>query len=268
LTTAASSLGAGDLSQRVPESGTDEIGILANTFNTMARDLELAVDQRRQLTADVAHELRTPLTNIQGYLEAIKDGVVDADDETIDTLHSQTIHLANLIEDLRILAVADAGALALNMSHGSPVPVIEDSAAHFKQRARERNIELNISSNGTETAIDFDETRLRQIVSNLVENALTHTPNNGRISVSTEGHTEGLDLEISDSGIGISEDDIPRIFDQFYRADQSRTRATGGAGLGLTIVKRLVEAHNGDISVISGPATGTTFKIVLPISRI
>ncbi|MDG0866050.1 HAMP domain-containing protein [Candidatus Lucifugimonas marina] len=268
LTTAASSLGAGDLSQRVPESGTDEIGILANTFNTMASDLELAVDQRRQLTADVAHELRTPLTNIQGYLEAIKDGVVDADDETIDTLHSQTIHLANLIEDLRILAVADAGALALNMSHGSPVPVIEDSAAHFKQRARERNIELNISSNGTETAIDFDETRLRQIVSNLVENALTHTPNNGRISVSTEGHTEGLDLEISDSGIGISEDDIPRIFDQFYRADQSRTRATGGAGLGLTIVKRLVEAHNGDISVISGPATGTTFKIVLPISRI
>ena len=267
LTTAASSLGAGDLSQRVPESGTDEIGILANTFNTMASDLELAVDQRRQLTADVAHELRTPLTNIQGYLEAIKDGVVKADDETIDTLHSQTIHLANLIEDLRILAVADAGALALNMSHGSPVPVIEDSAAHFSQRAREREIELNIESSGSNPVIDFDETRIRQIVSNLVENALTHTPNNGRIQVLVNGHNQGLNFEVSDSGVGITAEDLPRIFDQFYRTDQSRTRATGGAGLGLTIVKRLVEAHKGDISVTSESGNGTTFKVFLPVSR-
>jgi len=264
LTAAASSLGAGDMSQRVPESGADEIGILANTFNTMASDLELAVDQRRQLTADVAHELRTPLTNIQGYLEAIKDGVVEADDETIGTLHTQTIHLANLIEDLRILAVADAGALALNKSHGSPVPVIEDSVAHFTQRARERGISLDISVDGAAHAIDFDETRIRQIISNLIENALTHTPNNGRIDVSVKGDSSGFDIRVSDSGTGITEEDIPRIFDQFYRADQSRTRATGGAGLGLTIVKRLVEAHNGKISVTSESNEGTTFAIFLP----
>jgi signal transduction histidine kinase len=264
LTAAASNLGAGDLSQRVPESGSDDIGKLAITFNTMASDLELAVVQRRQLTADVAHELRTPLTNIQGYLEAIKDGVVEADDETIDTLHTQTIHLANLIEDLRILAVADAGALALNKSHGSPVGPIEDSVAHFSQRAREREIDLAVTVSGSEVEVDFDETRVRQIVSNLVENALTHTPNNGRINIELLGEADGLKMSVSDSGAGISEHDLPRIFDQFYRADHSRTRATGGAGLGLTIVKRLVEAHGGDISVTSEPGQGTTFIVFLP----
>ncbi len=264
LTAAASNLGAGDLSQRVPESGSDDIGRLANTFNTMASELELAVDQRRQLTADVAHELRTPLTNIQGYLEAIKDGVVNADDETIDTLHTQTIHLANLVEDLRILAIADAGALALSKSHGSPVLVIEDSVAHFNQRARERDVSLNFSPSGDETTIDFDETRIRQIVSNLVENALTHTPNGGEIAVRTIGNVHGLTMTVSDTGQGISSADLPRIFDQFYRVDPSRTRATGGAGLGLTIVKRLVEAHGGEISVTSEPGKGATFSVSLP----
>lgn len=267
LTAAAGHLGAGDLSQRVPNGGTDDIGKLAQTFNTMASDLELAVDQRRQLTADVAHELRTPLTNIQGYLEAIKDGVVDADEETIDTLHSQTIHLANLIEDLRILAIADAGALALNRSHGSPTPVIQDSVAHFSQRARERDITLKFSADGDEVMIDFDETRVRQIVSNLVENALTHTPNDGDIEVRLSRKAGGITMSVSDSGIGISEADLPRVFDQFYRADQSRARATGGAGLGLTIVKRLVEAHGGTISVTSEPGEGTTFNVFLPVSR-
>ena len=267
LTAAASNFGAGDLSQRVPASGSDEIGKLANTFNIMASDLQLAVEQRRQLTADVAHELRTPLTNIQGYLEAIKDGVVNADEETIDTLHKQTIHLANLVEDLRTLAIADAGALTLNTSHGSPIAVIEDSVAHFSQKARERDINLSISNNGMDTIIDFDETRIRQIISNLIENALTHTANNGRINVSVVGDVTGLEILVRDSGIGISEADLPRIFDQFYRADQSRTRSTGGAGLGLTIVKRLVEAHGGEISATSDAGEGTVFRVTLPASR-
>jgi signal transduction histidine kinase len=267
LTAAASNLGAGDLSQRVPESGSDDIGKLANTFNKMASDLELAVDQRRQLTADVAHELRTPLTNIQGYIEAIKDGVVEPDEQTIDTIHTQTLHLATLIEDLRILAIVDAGALTLNKSHGSPISVIQDSAAHFSQRAREREIKLDVSVNGIDITVDFDETRIRQIVSNLIENALTHTPNSGTISVSLVGESNGLTMSVSDSGPGISSNDLPRIFDQFYRADQSRARVTGGAGLGLTIVKRLVEAHGGHISVTSKPGHGATFTVVLPASR-
>ena len=267
LTAAASRLGTGDLSQRVPESGTDDIGELAITFNAMATDLELAREQSRQLTADVAHELRTPLTNIQGYLEAIKDGVVDASDETIETLHSQTVHLSNLVEDLRIVAISDAGALALNKTFGSPVPVIEDAVSNFAQRAREQGIDLSISKTGSTPVIEFDETRLRQIVTNLVENALIHTPDNGRVSVEIAGLASGVKISVSDTGAGIPGKDLPHIFDQFYRADPSRTRATGGAGLGLTIVRRLVEAHGGTVTVESSPGEGTTFTVLLPERR-
>ena len=199
--------------------------------------------------------------------EAIKDGVVDANDETIETLHSQTIHLANLVEDLRIVAITDAGALALNKSFDSPVPVIEDAALNFVQRARERGVELTVSRTGIDPVIEFDETRLRQIVTNLVENALTHTPNNGSVTVEISGSTDGLKIVISDSGAGIASGDLPHIFDQFYRADPSRNRATGGAGLGLTIVKKLVEAHGGTVAVTSSLGDGSTFTVLLPATH-
>lgn len=267
LTAAAGKLGTGDLSQRVPESGSDDIGDLARTFNTMASDLELAGQQRKQLTADVAHELRTPLTNIQGYLEAIKDGLVDPDEETIDTLHDQTTHLATLIEDLRILAVADAGALTLQKTHGSPVTIIADVVTTFSQRARDREIELSVSSNETTLTMDYDETRLRQIITNLVENALTNTPNNGTINIDIQDNAQDLKISITDSGVGISKENLPRIFDQFYRVDGSRSSITGGAGLGLTIVKKLTEAHDGSIDVSSELGQGTTFTVSLPISN-
>ena len=267
LTAAAGKLGTGDLRQRVPESGSDDIGDLARTFNTMASDLELAGQQRKQLTADVAHELRTPLTNIQGYLEAIKDGLVDADEETIDTLHDQTTHLATLIEDLRILAVADAGALTLQKIQGTPVTTIEDAVTTFSQRARDREIELSVSSSKTTLTMDFDQTRLRQIITNLVENALTNTPNHGTIHIDIRNSAEDLKISITDSGVGISKENLPRIFDQFYRVDGSRSTITGGAGLGLTIVKKLTEAHNGSIDVSSELGQGTTFTVSLPIGN-
>ncbi len=267
LTAAASKLGTGDLSQRVPESGSDDIGDLARTFNTMASDLELAGQQRKQLTADVAHELRTPLTNIQGYLEAIKDGLVHADEETIDTLHDQTTHLATLIEDLRILAVAEAGALTLQKIHGTPAITIKDAVSTFSQRAYDREIELSVSSSETDATMDFDETRLRQIITNLVENSLTNTPKGGTIHIDIQERAEDMKISITDSGIGISKENLPRIFDQFYRADGSRSSITGGAGLGLTIVKKLVEAHNGSIDVSSEVGRGTTFTISLPINN-
>ena len=267
LTAAASKLGTGDLGQRVPESGSDDIGNLAKTFNTMASDLELAGQQRKQLTADVAHELRTPLTNIQGYLEAIKDGLVDADEETIDTLHDQTTHLATLIEDLRILAVADAGALTLQKIQGTPVTTIEDAVTTFSQRARDREIELSVSSSKTALTMDFDQTRLRQIITILVENALTTTPNHGTIHIDIRNSAEDLKISITDSGVGISKENLPRIFDQFYRVDGSRSTITGGAGLGLTIVKKLTEAHNGSIDVSSELGQGTTITVSLPIGN-
>ena len=160
--------------------------------------------------------------------------------------------------------LTDAGPLALSKSFDSPVRVIEDAVLNFAQRARERSIDLSITKTDTVPIIEFDETRLRQIVTNLIENALIHTPKDGRVTVDISGSSNGMVMSVSDTGAGISIDDLPRIFDQFYRADPSRNRVTGGAGLGLTIVKRLVEAHGGTVSVASSPGDGTTFTVALP----
>ena len=154
--------------------------------------------------------------------------------------------------------------LALSKSFDSPVRVIKDAVLNFAQRARERSIDLSITKTDTVPIIEFDETRLRQIVTNLIENALIHTPKDGRVTVDISGSSNGMVMSVSDTGAGISIDDLPRIFDQFYRADPSRNRVTGGAGLGLTIVKRLVEAHGGTASVASSPGDGTTFTVALP----
>ena len=264
LTNAASRLGAGDLSQRVPADRRDEIGDLSRSFNAMATDLESAVVQRKRLTADVAHELRTPLTNIQGYLEAIRDGVVEADESTIDTLHSQTIHLSKLIEDLRVLAIADAGALSLNLQTGSLAPVVDSAVKNFQGRTSEKGVSLNFTHDAGLPSVSFDATRIEQIVTNLIENALTHTPDQGEIAVELSTVPTGVVLTITDTGAGIPRDEVDKVFDEFYRTDPSRTRSTGGAGLGLTIVKKLVEAHYGRISVSSIEGRGTTFIVELP----
>ncbi|MGA0276014.1 MAG: sensor histidine kinase, partial [Dehalococcoidia bacterium] len=264
LTTAASKLGAGDLSQRVPADRKDEIGDLSRSFNAMATDLESAVVQRKRLTADVAHELRTPLTNIQGYLEAIRDGVVEADEGTIDTLHSQTIHLSKLIEDLRVLAVADAGALSLNLQMGSLAAVVESAVKNFQRRTSEKGVALKFSSETALPNVSFDATRIEQVVTNLIENALTHTSDQGEISIELTSVPTGVALTVTDTGAGIPKDEVDKVFDEFYRTDPSRTRSTGGTGLGLTIVKKLVEAHNGRISVSSIEGEGTTFIVELP----
>jgi two-component system sensor histidine kinase BaeS len=219
------------------------------------------------MTADIAHELRTPLTNIQGYLEAILDGLVEPDTKTISDLHEQTVHLSRLVDDLRLLSVAEAGALRLEVSPDSLESVIRDSAKTFEPRAIELGIELCISAEKQLPPVDLDRTRMRQVAVNLIENALHHTPPGGRVSIDLANDASGgVRMTISDTGRGIKPEELPRIFDQFYRVDASRSRATGGAGLGLTIVKRLVEAHNGAISVVSTPGKGTCFIITLPRS--
>ena len=268
LTVAAQRLGKGDLEHRVQTKHRGEIGQLATTFNAMALELESAETRRRRLTADIAHELRTPLTNIRGYLEAIKDGVVEPEDQTIDTLHQETLHLSRLVEDLRILAVADAGALKLDKHADRVETVVQNVVRAFKPRAIESSIEIVCEIPEVVPLVDIDRTRMTQVVHNLVENAIAHSPAHAEVGVriAVTDDAKHVRISITDQGDGIPDEEIDHIFDQFYRVDASRARSTGGAGLGLTIAKRLVEAHDGHINADSVPNQGSTFTIALPSS--
>ena len=257
-------LGRGDLSQRAETVGPTEIQELAHSFNVMAEGLEEAERQRRNLTADVAHELRTPLSNIQGYLEAIKDGLIQPTPETIDTLHGQALHLSRLVEDLRLLAQVEAGALQLQLSPTRMEELLQSSVEAVRPRADAKRIDLSLDAEPSLPTADLDATRISQVIGNLLENAITHTPEGGRVAVSARVIDGAIEVTVSDTGPGIAPEDLPRIFDRFYRADPSRERSTGGAGLGLTIARRLVEAHGGAIEVESALGKGSRFILRLP----
>ena len=267
LGAAARRLGRGDLSQRAETSGPTEIRELAHSFNIMAQGLEEAERQRRNLTADVAHELRTPLSNIQGYLEAIKDGLVDPTPETIDTIHEQALHLSRLVEDLRLLAQVEAGALQLQLSPTRLEELLQSSVEAVRPRADAKGVSLSLDVDAFLPILEMDATRISQVIGNLLENAITHTPEGGRVSVLARDSAGAVEVTVSDTGAGIASEDLPRLFDRFYRADPSRDRSTGGAGLGLTIARRLVEAHSGTIEVESELEQGSRFTIRLPTAQ-
>ena len=267
LGAAARRLGRGDLSQRAETTGPTEVRELAHSFNVMAEGLEEAERQRRNLTADVAHELRTPLSNIQGYLEAIKDGLVDPTPETIDTIHGQALHLSRLVEDLRLLAQVEAGALQLQLSPTDIEELLQSSVEAVRPRADAKRIDLGLDVEPSLPAMNLDATRISQVIGNLLENAITHTPEDGRVTVSALAADSAIEVTVSDTGPGIATEDLHRIFDRFYRADPSRDRSTGGVGLGLTIARRLVEAHGGAIEAQSEPGRGSRFTVRLPTGQ-
>ena len=268
LSAAATRLGAGDLSQRVEVRGLDEIANLGRTFNSMAEDLESAEQQRRNLMADVAHELRTPVSNIQGYLEAVRDGLMQPTPDTIDTIHQQVLHLTRLIEDLRLLALAEAGALRLDLMPDSMDEVLCRSMEAVRPRAEVRGISLAMDSAPDLPLVEMDRTRIAQVVGNLLENAITHTPEGGNVTVLAEA-TGGAAVRVTvvDTGPGMSESDAGLVFERFYRVDPSRARSTGGAGLGLTIARQLVEAHGGSIHAESEIGAGSRFVFELPVGQ-
>ena len=270
LTAAAQKLGKGDLTQRVAVSGRDEIGELTSTFNAMAEGLENAERQRRNMVADVAHELRTPLTNIRGYVEAVRDGVLEADETTIQNIHQQTMYLSNLVEDLRVLAETESADFHLDLAQAVLAEVITRSVESFRQQAQSRGIALTCdSSPGAAMAgrlVNIDRTRIEQVMNNLLQNAVAHTPAAGRVTVSIQETAEAVTVTVADTGEGIPSDDLPHVFDRLYRVDPSRARSTGGAGLGLTIAKQLVEAHGGAIRAESTRGEGSRFSFSLPPS--
>jgi len=263
LTAAARRMGAGDLSQRVRVSSTDEIGELARAFNAMAEAVERNEALRRNLVSDVAHELRTPLTNLRGQIEALEDGLLAPSADTLRSLHEEILILSRLVNDLQDLALAEAGQLPLHRGRLVLSEAVEGALASIRAGAAERGILLHAEA-GPELAVDADRERLGQVLRNLLANALTHTPDGGRIEVTARAENGSVSIRVQDTGVGISAEQLPRVFDRFYRADSSRARASGGAGLGLAIVKQLVIAHGGTIGVESEPGRGAAFTFTIP----
>jgi signal transduction histidine kinase len=265
LTQATRKLEQGDLSQRVRTDSNGEVGELARAFNAMADSLERLEQLRRNMVTDVAHELRTPLSNIRGYLEALKDGMIQPTPKAMSSLHEEALLLSRLVDDLQELALAEAGQLHIQRQAVLVTDVIERAVLATGQAAQAKQIDLIIHAPASLPPIDTDPERLGQILRNLLNNAIAYTPNGGKISIVSQVNGDWLEIHIQDTGIGISAEDLPYVFERFYRADKSRTRSTGGAGLGLSIVKQLVEACGGKVTITSKINEGTTVILQLPI---
>jgi signal transduction histidine kinase len=266
LTAAARNMEKGDLSKRVAVSSKDEIGELAHAFNAMADGLTHIEQLRRNMVTDVAHELRTPLTNIRGYLEAVRDGVAKPDYALIDSLHDEALLLSRLVDDLQELELAEAGQLKLVLRSVDLVVVVEKAVQTVRPLASERD--LRIETHLAELpAIEADPERIGQVLRNLISNAVTHTPPGGEITVSARNGGRDIEVSVHDTGVGIAAEHLPLVFERFYRADGSRTRSTGGAGLGLSIVKHLVELHGGHVRAESTQGRGSTFIFTLPVQK-
>jgi signal transduction histidine kinase len=262
LTAAARRMREGDLDVRVTPRGNDEIARLARAFNEMAERLGQTERTKRQMVSDVAHELRSPVTNLRCGLEAIQDGLVAPDRDRIDALHGETLLLQRLIADLQDLALADAGGLTLARQ---PVDLADTVRRAVGPDSGGAPVHVSIEPGaGTVTA---DAGRLEQMLRNLVSNARRHTPDEGRIDILARRDGDCVSIAVADTGCGIPPEHLPHVFERFYRADPSRDRATGGAGLGLAIVRRLAEAHGGTVTAASdGEGRGTAVTISLPIT--
>lgn len=271
LSQSARAIAGGDLGQRVAVRSDDEIGQVARSFNRMAENLAETDIQRRNMMADIAHELRTPLTVVQGNLEALMDGVYDLTPENVAGIHKQTVVLTRLVADLRDLALAEAGQLRLERKLLSLADVISQVTEGLDVQAREKEVTLKFEVAAELPKVHADEQRIAQVLFNLMSNALRHTPAGGTIMVSAELRAEHplkgrVLVSVRDTGAGIPPEDLPHVFERFYRADRSRTRSTGGSGLGLTIAKQIVEAHGGQIWTQSWLGAGSTFGFSLPLS--
>jgi signal transduction histidine kinase len=251
----------GDLTARVAERGPSDARSLARAFNAMTSRLEGSEEQRRKMLADVSHELRTPLSVVQGGLEAIVDGVRPADEANLAAILDETKVLSRLVEDLRTLSLAESGALALHREPTDIAALIRDVVASFAPQAEEAGIKLRFTDPLPLPSADVDPVRTREILTNLLANALRYTPRGGLVEVDAGVHDDGaIAVAIGDTGAGIPPEALGHVFERFYKSAESR-----GAGLGLAIAKQLVEAHGGTISVSSVVGRGTDIEFTLPI---
>ena len=254
---------AGDRSVRVPVGSPDELGELGRSFNSMADAIERQETLRRNLVGDVAHELRTPLTNLRAELEALQDGLAQPNPRAIDSLHEDARLLERLVDDLQDLALAEAGRLALHIEEIPLADAARRAVGAVEARARAAGVEVAIDV-PAELVVRADRDRLGQIFSNLLGNAITHTPGGGRLAVSAAANDGVIHTTVSDTGRGIPAEHLPHVFDRFYRTDPSRSRSSGGSGLGLAIVRHLVRAQGGEATASSEPGRGTRVSFTLP----
>jgi signal transduction histidine kinase len=263
LTAATRALAGGALGQQVAIRSNDELGELGTAFNQMSTDLAKSVHLRRQMTADIAHDLRTPLSVILGYTEALSEGKFQGSPEIYTVLHDEAQHLNRLIDDLRTLSLADAGELPLHWERVAPGELLARAASAHRVQAEQKGIQLAVEAPPNLPAVHADPERMAQVLGNLVSNALRYTPVGGFIRLAAAAKEGGVALQVQDSGAGIAPDDLPYVFERFYRGDKARPQ-TGQSGLGLAIAKSLVEMQQGTLSVSSAPGHGTTFTIALP----
>ncbi len=254
LKRAASAIAGGDLTHRVTIRSRDEVGELGQSFNQMAESLDKLETQRQHLLADVAHELRTPLTVMQANLEAMLDGVMPLDAEQVAALHTETLLLNRLVGDLRLLSLAEAGELKLELHETRLGDLIQHVVERAKPQASHNGATLEVDLADDLPMVSIDADRITQVLNNLIGNALRYTPPEGKITVRATSLSDqkGLvQVSVTDTGSGIDPEALPYIFDRFYRAEKSRARNRGGSGLGLAIVKQLVEAHGGEVEAAS-----------------
>lgn len=275
LTLATEKMAGGDLNQRVEVTSNDEIGELGNSFNRMSQQVSRANQLRKQMTADIAHDLRTPLTVIAGYVESIRNGDLAPTPERLETIYIEIQRLQNLVEDLRLLALTDAGELRLNLQDLNVKDLLESLATSFKLSAQQKGIELTVHTADGLPEIYADKARLTRVLSNLVGNALQHTTEGGKVVLRANiipspfpaEEDDSILILVEDTGEGIPAADLPFIFDRLYRGDKSRTEADGASsGLGLAIAKALVEAHGGRIWAESEMGRGTRMAVELQIN--
>lgn len=254
--------GAGERSLRATPRGPTEVVALARVFNDTADRVQAEEDQRQRFTTDVAHELRTPLTVLKSELEAIQDGLMQADPETLQQLLQQVDVLGRLVSDLRLVTLAEAGALTLHRAPSDVAALVVDAATAFESRAATTGVRVDVHAEPAWSDVDAD--RLHQVVNALLDNALRYART--RITVEVGSRALEVMVRVSDDGPGIAEDDRPHVFRRFYRGDPARRSHAGGSGLGLAIVKAIVELHGGRVGVSNAPGGGACLEVALPLS--
>ena len=261
ITTAIRSIADGNLEQQVPVRSRDEVGQVAVAFNQMSANLARANALRRQMIADIAHELRTPLAVVVGYLASLSEGLLKPSPDRFKIMHDEAQHLQRLVEDLRLLSLADAGELPLNLQRVTPGELITMAAAAFSHQAEQQHISLSTQIDDGVPLLYADPDRILQVLDNLLSNALRYTPEHGSITLASRFQDDRVTLSVQDTGPGIDPGHLPHIFDRFYRADAVRHQEQNESGLGLAIAKSIVEAHQGHISATSVLGEGTTILI-------